>query len=76
MTKLPSIECGGMLNFFFKMDQLLSHVYRKIFWTPRRNQFYPLHGLPVLIIEEVEYIIVHNFPPRVFYIRPEMMQLN
>ena len=67
MTKLPSIEYGGMLNFFFKWTN--SHVYQ-IFWTPPRNQFYPLHGLAVLIIEEVEYIIVHNYPPRVFYIRP------
>ena len=74
MKKLQSIECGGVLNFFLKWNK--SRVYQEIFWTHRRSQFYPLHGLSVSIMEEVEFIIVHNYSPRVFYIRREVMQLN
>ena len=52
MMTLQSIECGGCTTSFQNEPALI--FYQEIFRTLHRNRFPPLHGLAVLIMEEVE----------------------
>ena len=73
MTKLPSNECGGMPNFFSKLDQL-SCLTRDLFNS--QQKFPPFHGLAILIKEEIEHNTAHNYSPEAFYIRPDAITLT
>ena len=73
MTKLLSIEFGGMRLTSFENG--LTLMFTRIFFE-LPTEINSIRGLAVLIIKEVEYITVHNFAPRMFYISPEVMQLK